>query len=1042
MSRPRSLVSLVAAAAVLIPGGLLVAVSAGAALPKAPGASVPAARPSTATVGGLVVENSFVSSVGWVKPGQSYPSRIVVSNPTSGTVSGLTVRLPETRGMQWTDARTGTGTATLSGGVVTWTVPSIVGNSSASLVLEAEADTFAEEPTVVWRNISSNATVTVGAASATLMSRGPKVIPPSGGYETARFGDRPFPVVPVDFADFTHVQSAAELDRTINDPKNPSSTLNLFQEMSFGQLFPKGTLPSVALKDRDYSTDPAPLRFSRPDPASTSTCTGTTTVNPTNGEPLPSYSKRITDGWYQLPGQRNYYGQDGNGSAIVGSVAGVGALQNIDSGCGPAAKAAYDAAVVADPDIDYSDYDTDKDGVVDFFEVIFQGCGGNGVSQLSVAADCTEVSNDNIWPHSSSLENSYTDPTTGLTGYISKDQLRDLEGNLMWFTDTSYTTKTRTDMGAALKVFVRVGPYNVNPETAIQFASVISHEYGHSLGLPDYYSTGSRETYGDFTLMATDKSQHMDVIGKKEMGWVVPKVLPRGTTKVEGWRDSKLDIGEIEWVTPSGTPYTLSGSKGDQGIHNGEAYAVALPGRQLVDPAVIASGASGKRVWYSRQGNDFGCVPTGGHNLDIVIPGLADLPAGTVVKASFKSLWDIEWDYDYGFVMTGIPDEAGKVTYASAASEKGYTTPATQNPNTNSCLSKFGNGLTGTSTSYEAGTEPIDRVLGEYAKPTFVQDSYDVSALAGKAGSVLRFSYATDPGLARLGWLIDDVLVTATVGGVEKVLFQSDFENGKGGPNDPAVYPGGCKEDLSVSGGTCTEGWAYLEAGTPSSQEHAYLLELRDRSGFDVDGRGEADRGPTAFVPGVLLTYTDEAHGYGNVGTDNPPAQTPLDSKPQPEEDAPNLNDATFGADTSYTDAKATPHIDNYSEPTRDASKDADADGAQPWVFDYDCLKFDVTSLDGASGNTVDSYDLVSDVTFTTAGGCARFNYGFASESVVAPAIGGPGLPTNPRPRKPAAPAPAPGGGLAATGGLGAPALAVVVLLGAAVLARRRSSLG
>ena len=37
---------------------------------------------------------------------------------------------------------------------------------------------------------------------------------------------------------------------------------------------------------------------------------------------------------------------------------------------------------------------------------------------------------------------------------------------------------------------MRVGPYNVNPETAIDHASVISHEYGHSLGLPDYYSTG------------------------------------------------------------------------------------------------------------------------------------------------------------------------------------------------------------------------------------------------------------------------------------------------------------------------------------------------------------------------------------------------------------------------------------------------------------------------------------------------------------------------------------------------------------------------
>ena len=97
---------------------------------------------------------------------------------------------------------------------------------------------------------------------------------------------------------------------------------------------------------------------------------------------------------------------------------------------------------------------------------------------------------DNIWPHSSDLEFAYTDPTTGLTGYICDDQLKDLEGQPLFWTPTTRTRPRRpTDTG--IPVFVRVGPYNVNPETAIEYASVISHEYGHSLGLPDYYSTGT-----------------------------------------------------------------------------------------------------------------------------------------------------------------------------------------------------------------------------------------------------------------------------------------------------------------------------------------------------------------------------------------------------------------------------------------------------------------------------------------------------------------------------------------------------------------------
>ena len=78
-----------------------------------------------------------------------------------------------------------------------------------------------------------------------MQSHGPKVIPPTGGYETARYGDRPFPVVPVDYANIKHTASAADLDAAINDPANPGSTFNLYQEMSFGQLFPKGDVASV-----------------------------------------------------------------------------------------------------------------------------------------------------------------------------------------------------------------------------------------------------------------------------------------------------------------------------------------------------------------------------------------------------------------------------------------------------------------------------------------------------------------------------------------------------------------------------------------------------------------------------------------------------------------------------------------------------------------------------------------------------------------------------------------------------------------------------
>jgi hypothetical protein len=93
--------------------------------------------------------------------------------------------------------------------------------------------------------------------------------------------------------------------------------------------------------------------------------------------------------------------------------------------------------------------------------------------------------------------------------------------------------------------------------------------------------------------MATDKAHHMDIFGKQEMGWVVPLPLdPNQTVNVSDWADSKLDIGEIHWQQPDGTPYVLSAANGNQNIHNAEAYMAKLPSRLLIDPAKVPGAAT------------------------------------------------------------------------------------------------------------------------------------------------------------------------------------------------------------------------------------------------------------------------------------------------------------------------------------------------------------------------------------------------------------------------------------------------------------------
>ncbi len=1015
--RRRPLVATAALAVALTTGLATLGSSPAAAVPTAAPSPLPLAAPavvqagpaagraaaaapadSTVTAGGVELENSFVSAVGWVKPGESYPSRILLTNPGTTPVAGVSVTVTAPTGTSFTAAKAPTGTTrTLAGGSVTWTVPTLAGTPAGAeptevvLVLEQQTATLSQLPTLVWRDLSTTATLQVGGRSVAAGSHGPKVIPPSAEYDTARYGDRPFPVVPVQYRDRAYQadHSGEQLEAVINSPSLPGSTFNLFQEMSLGQLFPEGTVPSAGLETADFDSYEPGFDFTQVEPGQT--CAGGLTQVSTPAGDLPApgtvggagYDERITDGVYNLPGNNAYYGADANGSAVIGSLAGVGALQNIDSGCGPAAKLVYDAAAIADPEIDYSDYDTDKDGVVDFFMAVFAGCGGNGGSQLGAAA-CDYSSDalpyDNVWPHSSSLEFSYTDPETGLSGFVSDDQLRNLEGQPMFYTDATRQKQTTTK--TAFPVFVRVGPYNVNPETAIDKASVISHEYGHSLGLPDFYSTGSRETYGDWNLMATDKSQNMDVFSRQELGWIVPEVLAPGTSPtVRGWTDSKQDTDSITWRTPAGAAYTLTeGSAGR--VQNAQAYVASLPGRQLLDPAAFDSGdkASKTHAWWSGSGNDFGCAPTGGHNLDLSIPRLADLPAGTTATLSFKSLWDIEWDFDYGFVLTTT--DGGK-TYRSHASQQGYTTSTTDplagNPNQNSCLATFDNGITGSSGSYAAGTEVSDRKLGTVPEAVFLADSYDVSDLVGEPGGALRFSYSTDPGLAQPGWFIDDVEVTVTEPGKSPYdVLATDFET-SGDPSDDRVFNGGCREDLTTAQ-QCTVGWSHVAAGEESADDHAYYLELRDRSGFDLDGKGQIDRDPIGFAAGLSMVYTDEAHGYGNAGVDDPPAQTPVDSQPTPGSATPDLDDAAFTAaagDARFSDS-GEGHTDNYSDPDQDDVDERYPDVAAPWRFQYDCLSFDVLSMTGAAdGPATSDGDLTGDVAFRLGGGCGAFDYGY-----------------------------------------------------------------
>ncbi len=349
-------------------------------------------------------------------------------------------------------------------------------------------------------------------------------------------------------------------------------------------------------------------------------------------------------------------------------------------------------------------------------------------------------------------------------------------------------------------------------------------------------------------------------------------------------------------------------------------------------------------------------------------------------------------------MLAGSRGTDRSLSLVSQPSEKSYTTPSVRNPNANGCQTSTGNGITGNSASYAEGPAQaeLDRAQG-VAKPLqFVADEYDLSELAGKPGAFLRFSYSTDPGLARAGWFIDNLKIVATPpSGAPVTLFSNGFEDPEtGGPEGQGIFNGGCKDQLKTAD-ACTGGWNFVGRGITNEADHAYYLEMRDRSGFDASGRDENDRDAIGFQPGLSLVYTDEAHGYGNVGTDNPPAQSPLDSTPEPGSDTPNLNDAAFtalAARSTFSDAPTgTPargRFDNYTDPSR--PDDTKSSATTPWEFDFNCLGFKVSTLTGTGTSEKLPYEtgadvLTGDVALKTSSGCGAFDY---SRTATTPAGG------------------------------------------------------
>ncbi|MFD6176055.1 MULTISPECIES: immune inhibitor A domain-containing protein [unclassified Isoptericola] len=244
---------------------------------------------------------------------------------------------------------------------------------------------------------------------------------------------------------------------------------------------------------------------------------------------------------------------------------------------------------------------------------------------------------------------------------------------------------------------VWIRDYTTEPENG--GLGVFAHEFGHDLGLPDYYDTaggdngtafwnlmssGSWLGHGDGTIGTTPN--HMGATEKMFLGWL-------DYTTVQPGQKADVDLGPSYHATKKN-----------------QAVVVNLPdGVRDVDLGVEP--IDGKFA-FSGSASDL--------NNTLASPAFT-VPSGGALAA--KVQYSIEEDYDYAYVEVSTD---GGSTWA--------TVP------TNLSAADADNGITGSS------------------EKAWVDLSADLSQYAGQSVQV-RFRYTSDPGTNELGFLVDDVTV-------------------------------------------------------------------------------------------------------------------------------------------------------------------------------------------------------------------------------------------------------------------------------------------
>ncbi|MBR4564588.1 MAG: M6 family metalloprotease domain-containing protein [Paludibacteraceae bacterium] len=258
------------------------------------------------------------------------------------------------------------------------------------------------------------------------------------------------------------------------------------------------------------------------------------------------------------------------------------------------AQMIVDACKAVDNTVDFTTYDNNNDGYIDFVYVIYAGEG-----------EADGGPKESVWPH-----NWYVKSGAGITCNLDGKKL----DNYACSAELNHSDNTRTGIGT------------------------IAHEFGHVIGLPDYYDTdyGTNDDNGvtPYKWSIMDQGSYNNdgrtppnysIFDKYFMGWATPKFLKKdekkNVTMTTGYDDAYQITGGTSGpvaYTNTGTVYYIenrqkngwdaylpgSGMLVWQVKYNASAWSDNEPNNTAGNPRYTIVPADGKTTNFGRNASD------------------------------------------------------------------------------------------------------------------------------------------------------------------------------------------------------------------------------------------------------------------------------------------------------------------------------------------------------------------------------------------------------------------------------------------------------